>query len=157
MMSVRMSKPWLYPLFALVLFACAQGTTQPNGGGDGEGGDSWGGPGSSSSASGSSSSGAGGAPVATTCDMKSADCTACASCSRGTADGLCVSQYDACLADFDCVDFATCLQNCASGDTVCYSDCESFYPAGIPPFDTYVLCVACTDCYVNCDGATSCK
>jgi hypothetical protein len=67
-----------------------------------------------------------------------------------------VTEYDDCLANTDCVEFATCIQNCTAGDTACYSDCESFYPAGIPPFDTYVSCVICTDCYVKCDGATDC-
>jgi hypothetical protein len=61
------------------------------------------------------------------------------------------------LADTNCFDFATCISNCASGDTVCTSNCESSYPTGVPIFDTYASCVICQDCYGICGGAMSCK
>jgi len=149
----------VYIIAACTVFACATGSTSPSGGGeDGEGGDSWGGQGPSSSASGSSSSGSSGSSGSggvTTCDMQSADCSTCSSCSRETADGKCGSQYDDCLANSDCVAFATCFSNCPDGDTLCFSDCESFYPVGVSLFDIYATCVICTDCYVKCDGATA--
>jgi hypothetical protein len=146
---------------ACSVYACATGSTSPSGGGGGEGGDSWGGPatGSSSSASGSSGSGSGSSGSSsggTVCDTTSADCTACVTCSRDPADGLCASQWDACLNDFDCYDFLTCLQACPSGDTVCTGNCESVYAAGVPLFDVYASCVICQDCFVKCDGAGAC-
>ncbi len=146
----------VYVIAACSVFACATGSTSPSGGGgeNGEGGDSWGGSGSSSSVSGSGSSGSSGSSGGmTTCDKNSIDCSSCGSCSRTT--GLCVSQYDDCLANSDCVAFATCISECPDGDTLCYSDCESFYPVGLSLFDVYAECVVCTDCYVNCDGASS--
>jgi hypothetical protein len=142
---------------ALALFACAQGTTQTGGGEGGEGGESWGGPGSSStSSSGSSSSSSSSSGGPTVCEMNSTDCMACSSCSRMTADGLCQSVFQDCLNNTECVDFAACINDCASGDTLCYSDCESFYPAGMVIFDVYASCVICQDCYVDCDGASAC-
>lgn len=145
----------VYVIAACSVFACAKGSTDPTGGGGGEGGDdNWGGQASSSSASGSGSSGSSsGSGGVTKCDMSSADCSSCGACSRET--GKCVSQYADCAASTDCMDFVSCAANCADGDTLCFSDCQSFYPSGASIFDTYVECVVCTDCYVNCDGATA--
>lgn len=140
---------------ALALFACAEGSTKIGGSGGGGGDGTWGGSSSSSSSgTGSSSSGSGGLTVR---DAKSADCSACVTCSRESADGLCTGVFQDCLDNTACVDFAGCLADCADGDTVCTSNCESYYPAGVSTFDVYASCVVCQDCYVACDGATGCK
>jgi hypothetical protein len=142
---------------ACSVYACATGSTSPGGGGGGEGGDSWGGPatGPSSSASGSSGSSSG-SSGSTVCDMTTADCTACVTCSRESADGICVDVFNDCLNDTNCVDFASCINTCADGDTVCTTGCEDAYPTGVPIFDTYASCVICQDCFVKCDGASAC-
>lgn len=143
----------LYVIAACSVFACATGTTAPKGGGDG-GDDTWGGSVASSSSSNSSSSSSSGG--ATKCDASASDCTTCRDCSRAMPDGLCVTEYDNCNNSAECVDFATCINNCADGDTVCYDDCGSFFPSGKTTFDLYASCVICTDCFVKCDGASAC-
>ena len=155
---IRPREIFVYVIAACTVFACATGSTNTGGGGEG-GDDSWGGPSSSSKSSsgsggGSSSSSGSGGP--TVCDSTSADCSTCITCSRTGADGLCGKPYNDCLANTDCTDFATCVANCADGDMVCTSNCESFYPTGVPIFDAYASCVICQDCYVICDGASSC-
>lgn len=142
----------VYVMAACTVIACAQGTTSTGGGGAG-GEDTWGSPASGSSSS-SSSSGSGGP---TTCDMNSVDCPECIACSRGTADGLCGKQYNDCLANMECVNFASCISECADGDTACTSTCEGLHPTGIPIFDVYASCVICQDCYGMCDGASACQ
>jgi len=150
-------------LAACTVYACATGTSSPGGGGEGgEGGDSWGGPASGSTTSGSGSSGSGssgsssGSPGSTVCDLTSLDCPTCVTCSRESADGLCVDVFNDCLADMNCVDFASCINACADGDTVCTTGCEDTYPTGVPIFDTYASCVICQDCYTNCGGVDVC-
>lgn len=156
MKFIRLREVVVCVVAACSVYACATGTTSPGGdGAGGDGGEEWGGPvgSASSSSSGSTSSGSSGSTV---CDTNSADCTACIDCSRKTADGLCVDKYDACLANTDCTAFAQCFSGCADGDTICTSDCESFYPIGKMIFDVYASCVICQDCYVKCDGAGVC-
>jgi hypothetical protein len=160
---VRVREVIVCILAACTVYACATGSTSPTGGGEGgEGGDSWGGPANGSTTSGSGSSGSGssgsssGSSGSTVCDTTSTDCPSCATCSREGIDGLCVTDYNNCVNDFDCYDFLSCLASCPSGDTACTDSCEITYAAGIPLFDTYASCVICNDCYVKCDGASVC-
>ncbi|MBK9258341.1 MAG: hypothetical protein IPM54_00720 [Polyangiaceae bacterium] len=142
---------------ALALFACAEGSTKQGGGGGDGGDDGWANAASSSSSSsgsGSSSSSGSGGP--TVCDTTSADCAACVTCSRESADGLCVDVFQNCVANSACVDFAGCIADCPDGDTVCTTGCEDSYPTGVPIFDVYASCVICQDCYVKCEGAEAC-
>lgn len=151
------SRPLIVAAFAglsLSLFACARASTGGGGGSGGEEDWTTAGPTGSSSGTGSTGSGGGGA---TFCDTKSADCTACIDCSRGTADGLCQAVYNDCLNEVDCTDYSTCLNACAQGDTLCQMNCDSVHSLGSSLFGTYASCVICQDCYVLCDGATSCK
>lgn len=141
-------------LAASAAFTCAEGQ-QPGGGGAG-GEDTWGPSASSSVSSSNGSSSTSGSGGTSTCEAKSTTCSECIECSRKTADGLCTGKYDACLANSDCVNYASCVGNCMDGDAVCKSNCESFYPTGIPIYDAYVSCVICQDCYGKCDGASSC-
>ncbi|HVK71066.1 MAG TPA: latent transforming growth factor beta-binding protein, partial [Polyangium sp.] len=76
--------------------------------------------------------------------------------SRESADGLCSSEYAACVDSIDCGDFLTCANGCAEGDSACYTSCETSYPTGSSIFNDYASCVICNDCYVLCDGAGSC-
>lgn len=136
------------------MFACATGGPSGPDGSGGQGGDDWGGSTTtSSSSSTSSSSGSSGNSV---CDTTSPTCTACTDCSRKSADGLCVDKYNDCLGNMPCFEYAKCVGTCMDGDKVCLSNCESFYPTGIPIYDAYVSCVICQDCYVKCDGASVC-
>jgi hypothetical protein len=154
---VRLREIIVCIMAACSVYACATGSTSPPGGEGGEGGDGWGGPtsGPSSSASGSSGSSSG-SSGSTVCDTKSTNCQDCVTCSRESADGICVDVFNDCLADQNCVDFATCISGCADGDTLCTSGCEDSYPTGVPIFDVYASCVICQDCAINCDAANAC-
>ncbi|HVK84359.1 MAG TPA: hypothetical protein VM513_09640 [Kofleriaceae bacterium] len=88
--------------------------------------------------------------------MTTSDCSTCSACSRETANGLCSSEYAACIDSLDCGYFITCIDGCADGDTACFTSCETSYPTGESIFNDYASCVICNDCYVRCDGASSC-
>ncbi len=151
-MHVIRPRELIVAMFAMSsVFACATGGPNGPDGAGGQGGDEWGG--STASSSSSSSSSSSGAPV---CDTISTTCSACTDCSRKSADGLCVDKYNDCLGNMPCFEYAKCVGNCMDGDKVCLSNCESFYPTGIPIYDAYVSCVLCQDCYVKCDGASVC-
>ncbi len=148
----------------VALVACATGTEKPTGdnGEGGEGGDWGGGATSSSSSSGGTAgggTGGGGGSVTptTTCDINAADCTACITCSRETADGLCNVEAQNCFNDIECTDYIACFQACADGDTACLNSCDAIYPSGLDLFNVYASCVICKDCPVNCDAATACQ
>lgn len=152
-MNVVRPKELIVAIFATAnMLACAPGGPSGPGAG-GQGGDDSGNATASSSSSTSSSSSSG-SPV---CDTKSVTCTECTDCSRKSADGLCVTKYNNCLGNMPCVEYAKCVGTCMDGDKVCLSNCESFWPTGIPIYDAYVSCVICQDCYVKCDGANLCN
>ena len=69
---------------------------------------------------------------------------------------MCANQYDACVNSLDCGDYDYCISLCATNDTLCYDDCSFYYPVGEQEWLTWATCVVCTDCYVDCDGASAC-
>jgi hypothetical protein len=61
---------------------------------------------------------------------------ACGMC----VDQKCCAEYSACNASPACVTYATCLNNCAVGDTKCEQACATATPAGVPIYNKLDLC-----------------
>jgi hypothetical protein len=137
----------------LGLFACARGTGRGDGDDDddGAGGGAWGAGSGVSTSTSTSTSGSTGSGTSL-CDGM-AVCATCAECSRNS--GACAPLWSNCSNNLDCVDYNNCVAGCADGDTLCLTDCDSFYPAGSEVFGIYADCVVCQDCYVDCEGATA--
>lgn len=85
-----------------------------------------------------------------TCD-NTFDCQTCQVCADA---GPCLYELDACLYDYDCLDFASCIETCV--DQACYDSCGSYYPYGESLYLDYASCVICSACYNDCDGASAC-
>ncbi len=85
-----------------------------------------------------------------TCD-NTFDCQLCQTCADA---GPCMYELDACLYDYDCLDYASCIDPCV--DQACYDTCGAYYPYGEALFLDYASCVVCGACYNDCDGASAC-
>jgi hypothetical protein len=62
---------------------------------------------------------------------------------------------NACSANSDCGQLASCFYACA--DVTCQNDCITAYPNGASDFTVYDTCVTCTECYSDCQGAAVCN
>lgn len=78
------------------------------------------------------------------CDMTS--CNACTLC---VSSAGCSSSYFACIGNFLCSAYASCVQNC--GDSACVALCQSLYPSGVSLYDAYAACL-CSQCPTTCSG-----
>ena len=94
---------------------------------------------SSSAASTSSSGGS-----SSNCDM-----TSCSSCTLCVSSAGCSAPYLACIGNFACSAYSTCVQNCS--DSACVALCQSFYPSGVSLYDAYAACL-CSQCPITCSG-----
>jgi hypothetical protein len=125
--------------------SCVSGVTGGGGGGPstGEGGAS-----SSGSSSGGTAS-CGTVPDLLESATQNVDCVPCI---EGTLDGggsgtNCCQTAGACTGD--CVSYASCVQQCAAGDTTCTGNCQNQFPSGIGDYDQYATCVN-ANCTPSC-------
>jgi hypothetical protein len=119
------------------------GTAQ---GGSGQGGTAQGGSGQGGGVSGSG----GGGPCDTATQFKSTECTTC-----WQDKALCSAEVTACQGDENCVNFATCFEDCANTDEACQDGCASQHAQGMGKYWKIYGCydAACHDkCYCGgCD------
>ena len=148
------------------LVACGSSTGGGGGGGGGVGGGGTGGSAttsssssstSTSSSSTSTSSSSSSSSGSASCDGTAPDQTACGDSQNGCVAcalaGGCSANYQACIADQDCVAFVQCINPCT--DQACFDACAQTSPGGAQIYNTLSMCVVCQECYVVCDGAAS--
>jgi hypothetical protein len=147
----------------LVAAGCSLAGGEGGGGGAGGGAGGAGGVGgpSGTATSGSTgtvgSSGTGGQDAGVPCSSI-ADCgnfgSGCIHCAITTA---CADAYQTCFDDPSCVDYATCLDQCAEGDDVCAADCVAIsLEASVAAYEALIGCVLCDQCADPC-GTPSMK
>jgi hypothetical protein len=78
----------------------------------------------------------------------------CAACAF---DGPCNLEYLLCTSDFECFFYSDCISFCDPNDSICFSDCEFFYPIGALEYLSLLSCVICDACYDDCGGAQACQ
>ena len=102
---------------------------------------------SSGSGGGGGSTGVGGS-TSGECGLTTNDAT-CDSC----INSKCFASCDACATNQQCLDYLTCLQNCAADDTVCEGTCAGQYPTGKPLLDAFIGTTGCMT--VSCEAECS--
>jgi hypothetical protein len=83
------------------------------------------------------------------CD-NTGNCNTCQNCAWF---GPCNTQAMACDNTPECVAIIQCYQSCAPNDQTCYSKCYWAHPMGHQVYDGLYLCIACQQCYNDCNGA----
>jgi hypothetical protein len=96
----------------------------------------------------SNSSGSGGGSGGATggsCPASSGD-NACTTCDKQS----CCSQHTACKNQTACANLTNCITACASGDTTCFSGCETSYPSGDSNLIAWSNCLT-SSCSASCN------
>lgn len=162
-----MSRAYLLIAIAAGLLACGDDNPTFGDGGGGAtsttGGGGTGGDGGTASGTGGTASGVGAGGMAACVDFGE-PCSACELVA-------CEDRYCECYGNADCGLYASCVIDCASGDTQCLQDCNTAYPDGITDavllndcaatscpqqcaaFDLYELDPCETCLYENCETA----
>lgn len=71
----------------------------------------------------------------------------CQTCANNTANGVCSSQFQACNASTQCVNYFNCVSQC--GSQACADGCATQYPNGAQIYGALVDC-ACANCANEC-------
>jgi MYXO-CTERM domain-containing protein len=69
--------------------------------------------------------------------------------------GKCVTQWDACLGDTECLALATCLNACQT--QACEDKCTQDHPNGVDKYQTTLQCICTTGCPSECANASFCQ